>query len=178
MPFYEDLENIVSNASAQIMSNQNICKLLYYYPKNTDLRYDPYAQPDIEKPNELLLKHIFPIPKTPDAQTNQICFIDVTVSGGEKYRNGNTGFRRILLHFDIVCHLDAWFIKGGFRPIRIMSEIDKMFNNQQGLNVVNLPQPLPFYAKDYSNKFYGYQLTYELLVNSNIPCGVEFTNGT
>ena len=61
MPFYEDLENIASNATAQIMSNQNICKLLYYYPKNTDLRYDPYAQPDIEKPNELLFKHILAI---------------------------------------------------------------------------------------------------------------------
>lgn len=170
MAFYEDLESLISNATGMIMSNQNICKLLSYYPQNVDLRYDPYAQPDIKNPNKLLLTRIFPMPKIPDAQTEQVCFIDITVSGGEKFRRGNTGFRKVLLHFDIICHLDAWFIKGGFRPVRIMAEIDKMFNNQPELGTLNLPQPLPFYSKDYSNKFYGYQLTYEIIMNSNIPC--------
>lgn len=168
--FYQDLENKINAAVSMLLANQNICKLLYYYPKEMDLRYDPLAQPDIANPSQLLLTNIFPIPKIPDADTKQNCFINITVSGGDKSRT-NKGFRRVLIHFDIICHLDAWFIEGGFRPIRIMSEIDKMFNNQiTSMDTINLPQPLPFYAKDYSNRFYGYELTYELMCNSNITC--------
>lgn len=170
MAFYEDLEQKINTAVYMLLSNQNICKLVTYFPKNQDYRYDPYAQPDIENPSSLLLNGIFPIPKTPDADTKQNCFINITVSGGDRMKQ-NSGFRRVLLHFDIICHLDCWFIKNGFRPIRIMSEIDKMFNNQNTeIGTINRPQPLPFYAKDYSNRFYGYELTYELLLNSNIEC--------
>lgn len=170
MAYYEELNSIVNIALSKLMDNQNICKLVSYYPKNVDFKYNPLAQPNIENPANLLMDKFYPLPKTPDAETEQICFIDVNLAGGNPMRE-NTGFCRVQLIFDIICHLDSWCIKGGLRPLKILSEIDGMFNNQvTDLPIVNKPQNLNFVPKNYSNKFYGYQLTYELQINSNIGC--------
>ena len=170
MAYYAELETIVSNATSMLMNNQNICKLVSYYPKEVDLKFNPLAQPVVENPSKLLMDKFYPIPKVPDAETEQICFIDINIAGGDLMRH-NTGFRRIELIFDVVCHLDSWCIKGGFRPLKILSEIDGMFNNQvTELPIVNKPQSLSLIPKNYSNKFYGYQLRYELQINSNIDC--------
>ena len=170
MAFFNELDEILNMAVSMLLQNDNICKLLYYYPSSKDLKFNPIAQPKIENTSSLLLDKIYPMPKMPDAETGQICFVDVNLAGGEPMRT-NTGFRRIELVFDIVCHLDSWVIKGGYRPLKIMSEIDALFNNQSSdLPIENKPQPLPFIPKNYANKFYGYQLRYELQVNSNIGC--------
>ena len=170
MAFFKELEGIVNMATSMLLSSQEICKLVFYYPSNVDYQYNPLSQPDIENPSSLLLENIFPIPKIPDAETEQICLIDITISGGEPMRK-NPRFRKVILSFDIICHLDAWFIKGGFRPIRLLYEIDRLFNFQMTqLNTINNPIPLPLVSKDYSNKFYGYELSYELQLNSNIEC--------
>lgn len=172
MAFYEELNGIVNNCVSMMMANQDLCKLLYYYPKEIDYKYDPLAEEDIANPRELLMNHLYPLPKIPDAETEQICFVNVTVCGGDKMEV-NKGFRKVLICFDIICHLDAWIIKNGYRPMKIMSEIDKMLNYQTTtLNIVNKPVSLPFIPKDYSNKFYGYRICYELQLNSNISCGV------
>lgn len=170
MPFLSELDNIVNTATSMLLQNDNICKLLTYYPETVDFKFNPLAQPTVKNPSTLLLDRIYPMPKIPDVETEQICFIDVNIAGGEAMRT-NKGFRRVELIFDIVCHLDAWIIKNGYRPLKILGEIDGMFNNQlTNLPVENKPQPLPFVPKNYSNKFYGYQIRYELLINSNIEC--------
>ena len=170
MAYLSELNNIINAATSMLIQNDNICKLVSYYPEKVDLKFNPLAQPKVENPSKLLLDRIYPMPKIPDAETEQICFIDVNIAGGDVGMT-NKGFRKIELIFDVICHLDSWIIKGGLRPLKILGEIDGMFNNQlTELPVENKPQPLPFRPKNYSNKFYGYQISYELQINSNIEC--------
>lgn len=170
MAYFKELDEILNISISMLLENDNICKLLHYYPDTQNLKFNPIAQPKVENPHSLLLNKIYPMPKMPDVETGQICFVDVNLAGGEKMLN--TGFRRVELIFDVVCHLDSWIIKGGYRPLKVMAEIDSLFNNQSSnLPIVNKPLSLPFIPKNYANKFYGYQLRYELQINSNISCG-------
>lgn len=172
MAFYEELETILNRAVAMLLQNQNICKLVSYYSDNVDYRYDPLSQPDITNPQDLLMKHIFPLPKTPDADTDQDCLISVCLQGGDEITT-NTGFREVYIVFDVICHLDCWMIKGGYRPLAIMHEIDSMFNDQvlKDMPSVSRPYAKPFNVQQYSDRFFGFQLAYSIDVNSNIGCG-------
>lgn len=172
MAYYEELNKIQNSVIASLLNNQNICKLLYYYPEEIDMRFDPLAQPDIENPNkELLMKQIYPVPKTPDVELDQTCLLAVWLKGGDTMFT-NKGYRKVVVVIDIICHLDCWIIKGGYRPMSLLNEIDKMFNykNFQGVNIINKIESLPFRAKEYSTKFYGYQISYEFQIPSNIGC--------
>lgn len=171
MAYFDELNNIVMGAIGDyILQNQNLCKLLYYYPTEIDNNYNPYAEPDIENTSDLMFKHIFPMPKLPDVILDKQGYLAVTVTGGREV-DFNTGFRQVNLCFDIIFHLDAWTIKNGFRPYSVANELDKMFNNQNvSLPNVGKSQYYGFRTKDYSTYFYGIQLIYSLYTNSNIDC--------
>ena len=96
----------------------------------------------------------------------------VTISGGDKYSyDSNDGYRRINIIFDIIVHLKSWMIKDSYRVYKIAEEIDKMLNYQQtDLPIINRPIYYGFKSRDYSNYFYGLQLVYQFVVNSNIEC--------
>ena len=103
MPYYSELSKIVDNIIGEkILRNQNICKLLYYYPESgsddmndfPDLNYSVYSQPDIKNTDVLFYKNVFPLPKIPEAETKQQTFILVNLSGGYDV-DENTGFRRV-----------------------------------------------------------------------------------
>ena len=171
MAYYEELEKIQNSVIATLLENQDICKLLYYYPEEVNLRYDPLAQPDIDNPNQLLLTQVFPVPKTPDVELDQTCLLAVWLKGGDTMFD-NKGYRKVIVVIDIICHLDCWIIKNGFRPMRLLNKIDETFNykNFKGINVINKIESLPFRAKEYSTKFYGYQISYEFQLPSWIGC--------
>lgn len=179
MAFYEELSPIVNNIIGErILRNQNICKLLAYYPEDgstsmddfPNLDFSVYSQPDVEDPNKLFFKNVFPLPKIPEAETKQETFILVNLSGGYDV-DTNTGYRRINLLIDIISHLKCWHVKEGYRPYLIMSEIDKILNNQiTDLPIENKPYSRGFQPRDYQNYFYGLQMVYELNVNSNAVC--------
>ena len=154
------------------MRNQNLCKLLYYYSETQTFDYNPINQPDIDDTSVLLMKHIYPLPKLPNLETEQKGFLTVVLSGGDKnFNDVNTGYRRIYLIFDIICHLNQWIIQDSYRVYKIAEEIDKMFNYQQtDLPILGRPTYIGFKQRDYSNYFYGIQLIYGFLVNSNIEC--------
>lgn len=171
MAFFEELNGIVMGTLGEyILKNQRLCKLLYYYPDDKTPNYDPFIQPDIEDTTQLMFTHVFPVPKLPDAVLDQKGYLACTLTGGNDV-DKNTGFRRVNIQFDIIYHLKAWTIKGGFRPYFVASEIDKMFNNKSlTLPIVNRSQYYGFRTKDYSSYFYGIQLIYELYVDSNVGC--------
>lgn len=181
MAYYEELNPILKNIIGEkFLRNQKLCKLLYYYPKDADLDidnfsnfdYSVFSQPDIEDTNKLYMRHIYPLPKMPDAKTKQRVYMTVTFSGGYDM-DINTGYRRITLVIDIISHLNIWCVKEGYRPLLIMAEIDKMLNNQlTDLPIENKPISRGFQPRDYSNYFYGVQMLYTLYVNSNIQCPV------
>lgn len=173
MAYFEECDAILNNIIGEkILRNQNICKLLYYYPECTDYSYDPLSQPDIKDTSVLLMEHVFPMPKLPDLETEQKGYMTVTISGGDKYSyDSNDGYRRINIIFDIIVHLKSWMIKDSYRVYKIAEEIDKMLNYQQtDLPIVNRPIYYGFKSRDYSNYFYGLQLIYQFVVNSNIEC--------
>lgn len=173
MAYFEECDAILNNIIGEkILRNQNICKLLYYYPECTDYSYDPLSQPDIKDTSVLLMEHVFPMPKLPDLETEQKGYMTVTISGGDKYGyDSNDGYRRINIIFDIIVHLKSWMIKDSYRVYKIAEEIDKMLNYQQtDLPIVNRPIYYGFKSRDYSNYFYGLQLIYQFVVNSNIEC--------
>lgn len=171
MAFFTELNDIVVGTLGEyILKNQNICKMLYYYPETQIPNYNPLAQPDIEDTTQLMFTHVFPVPKMPDAVLDQKGYLVCTLTGGNEV-DKNTGFRRVNIQFDIIYHLKAWAIKGGFRPYFVASEIDQMFNNKfLTIPVVSRSQYYGFRMKDYSSYFYGLQLIYELYVDSNIGC--------
>lgn len=171
MAYFEELNDIVLGVIGEyLLRNQNLCKMLYYYPETSCEMYNPYTQPDIIHPEELLMKHIYPMPKLPDPVTDQKGYLTVTLTGGNSV-DKNIGFRQVNVQFDIIFHLNSWIVKNGFRPYFVASELDKMFNNQQlTLPIFNRSQFYGFRMKDYSSYFYGIQLIYTFYVNSNIPC--------
>lgn len=176
MAYYEELGPIVMGVIGRYMlRNQNLCKLLYYYPEdnNEQFTFDPYACPNIEDPSsKLFMKYIFPMPKLPDASLDKVCYITVTLNGGYE-PEVNNGFRTVNLLIDIICHLDVWCIKNAttIRPYDIMHEIDKMLNNQlTDLPIVNKPYSRGFQPRNYSNYFSGVQMLYELGISSNVSC--------
>lgn len=177
MAYYEELNPIVMGIIGErFLRNQELCKLLYYYKKKDNNICDPLSERCIENTNLLFMNNILPMPKSPNASTKKEAYITVVLSGGYEAEE-NTGFRRVNLLIDIICHLDVWIIKGGFRPYSIMHEIDKMLNNQiTDLPIVNKLYLRGFQPRDYSNYFYGFQVIYELSINSNIACNPKPQN--
>jgi len=174
MAFFTELNDIVIGVIGEyLLKNQRLCKLLYYYPTDKRPDYDPFKEPDIEDTTCLMFKHIFPVPKLPDTELNQKGYLTVTLTGGNSV-DTNRGFRCVNVQFDIIYHLYAWTIKGGFRPYYVASELDKMFNNQHlTIPITNASQYYGFRTKDYSSSYYGIQLIYELYVGSNIECNTS-----
>lgn len=173
MAFFEECDDILNNVIGEkILRNQNLCKLLYYYSDTQTFDYNPLAQPKIEDTSKLLMEHIFPLPKLPDLETEQKGYLTVVLSGGDKHSDDiNTGYRRIYLIFDIICHLKQWIIQDSYRVYKIAEELDKMFNYQQtDLPILGKPTYVGFKQRDYSSYFYGLQLIYGFVVNSNIEC--------
>ena len=55
---------------------------------------------------------------------------EYTIFGGGYDPEVNSGYRNVSLLIDIICHLNAWKIREGYRPFLLMNEIDKMLNNK------------------------------------------------
>lgn len=114
----KDLDIIIS----KICQNQRLLKLLYYNVPNA------LAQPALsdDQLGEVLKNNIKLVPKTyvEDEYRNYL-FI--------KFDNFLTGmnpeFRNNTIEFDILCNYENWQLDGyALRPIKIMAEIDSMFN--------------------------------------------------
>lgn len=171
MAYFQELDNILNIVIGEyILKNQNICKLLYYYPEEYTLTYDPLKEPDIEDTSKLLLEYIYPMPKSVDAEIQQKGFMTIVLTGGD-YSYGNNGYRTINLVFDIVFHLKNWIIKSSYRPYKILSELDRMFNNRvTTLPIEGVANFSGFAVKEYSSAYYGIQTIYKLILNSNVEC--------
>ena len=114
----KDLDIIIS----KICKNQRLLKLLYYNVPNA------LAQPALsdDQLEEVIKNNIKLVPKTyvEDEYRNYLII---------KFDNFLTGlnpeFRNNTIEFDILCNYENWQLDGyALRPIKIMSEIDSMFN--------------------------------------------------
>ena len=182
MAFYEELSPILYQViTERFLRNQNLCKLLYYYPDecsdiHNSFEYDPLEQPDIKNTNTLYMPSIFPMPKIPKTIEEKKVFLCAYFNGGYE-PDSNLAFRNVVLNIDIICHLDVWNIKQRYRPYDIMHEVDVLLNNQlTDLPIENRPFLRGFQTRVYSEYFYGIQMLYNLKVNSNIDCPTLPTN--
>lgn len=114
----KDLDIIIS----KICQNQRLLKLLYYNVPNA------LAQPALsdDQLGEVIKNNIKLVPKTyvEDEYRNYLII---------KFDNFLTGlnpeFRNNTIEFDILCNYENWQLDGyALRPIKIMAEIDSMFN--------------------------------------------------
>ena len=114
----KDLDIIIS----KICKNQRLLKLLYYNVPNA------LAQPALsdDQLEEVIKNNIKIVPKTyvEDEYRNYLII---------KFDNFLTGlnpeFRNNTIEFDILCNYENWQLDGyALRPIKIMAEIDSMFN--------------------------------------------------
>jgi hypothetical protein len=166
MANFEELNTNILLSIQMILANQNLCKYLYYADSN------PISQTTISDTSILLMNNLYPLPKIPNAETGKISIVNVyfpSLKTGKK----NPGFRKDVLCFDVMCHLDTWMIDEGIRPYSICREIDKMFNDKQ-ISALSINRVYFDSAniRQYSDYFYGYYMVYELTNPSNVGCAI------
>jgi len=116
--------NLIS-ISNMLLSNQNICKLLYYTTST------PLSEPDLTDVDFLMNKNIRLVPKVPDRDSEKGSFI-VVLFDNFTVDPTNENIKIVSLRFDIICPIDEWMInESSLRPFLILSEIDQMFNGLQ-----------------------------------------------
>jgi len=152
----EELNLNLFNILSVFTHSQNLCKLLYYDGLN------PLDEVDILNPHTLLMyKKIFPLPKVPNtdavASSMLAVFYDDIRPGTQ-----NPGFKNSSICIHVLCHIDQWKVDGGIRPYLIMSEVDKVLNNQRvsGLGKMQLER-----AKfiNVNNIYSGYSMYYNIV---------------
>lgn len=155
MANFEQLNGDVNNVITSLLSNQNICKLIYHPSDN------PLAESDISDTSILMMKHIFPLPKIPDTTSTESAFINVYLN---KFRNGgdNKGTKDWFLTFDVIVHNNKWILTDTemFRPFLILHEIDKLINNRKVVGI----KETQFNSGDivrYNPSFSGYSVSYK-----------------
>lgn len=163
MAYFSDLNDNLNFVVSKILDNQDLCKYLYYPSK------DPLSEPDILNPRQsLMMKNIFPLPKDANSVVDEISILNIYFPIVSPYKP-NSGFREVILNFDVMCHLDIWDTDYGIRIYSIANEIDKMFNNNfyGEISIKRI-----FYKgaslKRFSDRFYGWQMIYELSNDSNV----------
>jgi hypothetical protein len=162
MAYFKELNGAVNKIIEIIISDQELCKLLYYSED------DPLNQPIISNTKTLIFDKIFPFPKQPDAQLEKGSLINIYFLSGKPW-SGNNGFKKEMIAIDVLCHLDSWKIIGGIRPYEISERLDTLFNNK---NIKEISSNKVYFDGwtniKYSDYFYGYRLIYILTNDSNV----------
>jgi len=111
----------------EILTNQNICKYLYYDDKN------PLGRSTIADTSGLLLTKIYPYPFS-SAIIDECTQLRIYYPDGEFDSTGV--IEQSLVLFDIICHKNLWLINDGtnslIRPYEIMKELANLFKPSLG----------------------------------------------
>lgn len=136
-----------------LISSQNLCKYLYY---NED---DPLSQPTIDDISILLFNNLYITPVVPTITDVAKSLITIVL---DDFRLENIVLKNSKIVFNVLIHLDLWTMSGTgkLRPYSIMSEIDKLFNNQNLLGIGNLEFVNAKWIAA-NEKWHGYQISYK-----------------
>ena len=108
----------------ELISNQKICKYLYYNQNN------PLSQPDLVLPaNKLVMSKIHPYPFDPVTQEKDA--VEIRVYYPEGGFDGSKSVLETFLYFDIICAKSLWLVsdeKSAIRPYMIMKYLFDHFN--------------------------------------------------
>lgn len=109
----------------KILSNDRLCKLLYYTDRN------PLDKPKLtdDQKLEMFGKNIRIVPKL---YVDNPVLNYVIISFDNFLESSNPEFRDNIIEIDIICHFDQWQMKDfDLRPYRIAAEFDSMLDNQK-----------------------------------------------
>jgi len=164
MAYFNELNTNINIVLEYILGDQDLCKLIYYNEPN------PLSQPTISDTSILLFDKIYPLPKKVLAEEEKATILNTYFYSSKPYSN-NSGFRPVVLCFDIMCHLDVWKIESALRPYSISNKIDTLFNNEYNSDLsMNYIYFMSWSPMQYSDYYYGYNLKYSLSNSSNIGC--------
>lgn len=122
---YSELGINLQKICQRLLANDNLVKLLYY----TDA--DPLGQPALTKEKKETLLHdlIQVIPRSSERDDNRSLVIMYVPSATTI--SGNSEFKNIEIHFQVVVPLVEWVIKdSNLRPFAIMGEIQTSLNGK------------------------------------------------
>lgn len=164
MSYFEEWEQIVTKSLELIRTNDELLK----YACNSS--GDPLSEPTPQW-SEILMNHVFPMPKDPESVGTQKEFINVYMSTSTPYE-GNPFFRMDYLNIEVVCHLETWMLDNGrIRPYIMCNLIDEMLNYRT-IGEISIQKVMGMGAKciKFGDLFYGYKLVYRLSNASAIDC--------
>lgn len=138
----------------RILQSQGICKALAYDEPNF------LDQPDIIDPSDLIMDKIFPFYRVPKSEKDVSTYILLSFRNyrpirGGKFKSGNINIFAIT-HKDLVV-TDYEFLRYDY----IMSEIDKLINNEPGIGIGKLEfhqmDEVTFINSDYIGNVISYK---------------------
>ncbi len=152
MPRLADISKNKYTILSRILEHEGLKKALYYTDR------DFLDKPDVED-SQLLNKHIFPYPITLDETTEVGTFLTMQ---NKEFRLTQSSYKTGTIAINVFCHKDV--IETDYAPLRydfIVSEIDKLLNQQRGVGMGKLT----FHELEEINVdhgFLGQSITYRL----------------
>ena len=137
----------------RLADSTDLCKALYYNEPNF------LDQPDIDDTGELFYNNIFPFSRIPELAKEGKSYLTMAF---KDYRKVNNGFKSGFIYLHTFTHVNLIRTDHGFlRYDFIISEIDKLMNDQRGIGIGKAE----FYKMDeyYVNEQYmGMYVAYKL----------------
>jgi hypothetical protein len=122
MSKFDKLNDNLMTVLNECFKSQELAKLLIY---NTE---DALFQPDLEDTSVILFQKLFPYPFVPGTQEAACSVINIIF---DDFELSNTKIKNGVISFKVLCHTSLWKMIGALRPFSIISEIDKLFNEQK-----------------------------------------------
>jgi len=125
---YSELSTILKNIVGRLLTNQTLCKLLYYQDK------DPLGQTDISNTKVLLNEEVRVIPRVGPQENTKSKIVLIWTHGQKNPINNEIA--DLILRIYVYTPFDQWVIEGDeLRIFLILSEIE---NTLQGKDVYGL----------------------------------------
>jgi hypothetical protein len=156
--YFDDINSNLLEIETLLLGTQDLCKLLYY---SSATQTTPLTMSTITNTKILRMKNLFPLPKAVDSQNEVKAMLNFYFSDSTPQRS-NPAFRNIELCFDIIVHLESWFITEGSRAYAISNKIDEMFNDKLYENLaIGTTNFRRWTQTRYGDYYYGFHLVYQ-----------------
>jgi hypothetical protein len=151
---FQDLSKDKVTIMSRLITDQNICKAIYYNEANF------LDQPDIVDPaKSLIYKNVFPYRFIPEPDKEEHTYVTLSF---RRYKPVGSAFKSGLIYIYTFTHKDLVTTDYGvLRYDYIVSEIDKLINMQRGIGIGKAE----FYEMDefiVNEKYLGQYVAYKL----------------
>jgi hypothetical protein len=156
MPEQEGINKYIDEILNILITSDNLTKLLYYTSE------DAVDQPSLtqKQKESLLYDKIFPHRFIPEISDEATSYLNIGF-GRFRQTSNNPEFQVGTIKFFISSHISLWKTYYGLRPICILNEIKKLFEDTKlGMGDLKITDSDEYWI---SNKFGGYYLYFEVM---------------